>query len=59
MLQNVSSKVNLTDVSQSEDREEMAASMENVPLMISYMLLSLTRWRRRKFAGDCISAEKP
>ena len=40
MLQNVSLKVNQTEVS-SEDRDEMAASMENVPLMISYMLLSL------------------
>lgn len=40
MLQNVSLKVNQTEVS-FEERDEMAASMENVPLMISYILLSL------------------
>ena len=40
MLQNVSLKVNQTEVS-SEERDEMAASMENVSLMISYILLSL------------------
>ena len=40
MLQNVALKVNQTEVS-SEDRDEMAASMENVPLMTSYIILSL------------------
>lgn len=40
MLQNLSLTFNQTEVS-SEERDEMAASMENVPLMISYMILSL------------------
>lgn len=40
MLQNVSVKVNQTEVS-TEERDEMAASMENVPLMVSYIILSL------------------
>lgn len=40
MLQNVSVKVNQTEVS-TEERDEMAASMENVPLMVSYVILSL------------------
>ena len=40
MLQNMSSKVNETEVS-SEERDEMAASMENVSWMIGYIILSL------------------
>ena len=40
MLQNMSTKVNQTEIS-SEDEDEMAASMENVPLMVSYIILSL------------------
>lgn len=40
MLQNLSLTFNQTEVP-SEERDEMAASMENVPLMISYMILSL------------------
>ena len=40
MLQNVSTKVNPTELP-SEERDEMAAPMENVPLMIGYMILSL------------------
>ena len=40
MLQNVSIIVNQTEVS-TEERDEMAASMDNVPLMVSYIMLSL------------------
>lgn len=40
MLQNMSTKVNQTEIS-SEEEDEMAGSMENVPLMVSYIILSL------------------
>ena len=50
MLQNVSLKVNQTEVS-SEDRDEMAASIQNVPLMISYLLLSLVGVVKNSLVG--------
>lgn len=41
MFPNASTSVNQTEISSTEEREEMAASMENVPLVICYMLLSI------------------